>query len=271
MPMRINDLDYNVMVEGSGEPLLLLHGFTGSAADWTRIVADLGDTFTCIAVDLPGHGATGKPADPARYQMEAVAADLVALLAEIAPGPVCLHGYSMGGRLALYLAAHYPAVVAALSLESASPGLKTEMERRQRRESDEALAARIERDGIAAFVDYWESLPLWESQRGLPPKIRAAQREQRLANDPAGLANSLRGMGTGVQPSLWDALPGLRLPVTLLAGERDRKFTVIAEQMRTAIPRAALAIAPGAGHNIHLEQPMWVAQRLRDQTPSTSS
>jgi 2-succinyl-6-hydroxy-2,4-cyclohexadiene-1-carboxylate synthase len=177
----------------------------------------------------------------------------------------------MGGRLALYLAVHHPGVVATLSLESASPGLKTERERRDRRATDEALAARIEREGIEAFVDYWEALPLWESQRGLPPKIRAAQRERRLANDPVGLANSLRGMGTGVQPSLWEALPGVNQPTSLLTGERDRKFTVIAEQMRAALPRATLASAPGAGHNIHLEQPMWVAQRLRDHTPSTSS
>lgn len=80
-------------------------------------------------------------------------------------------------------------------------------------------------------------------------------REQRLNNCAQGLANSLRGVGTGVQPTLHEQLDALTLPTLLLAGELDSKFCQIARQMAARIPQADLRIVPNAGHTIHLEQP----------------
>jgi 2-succinyl-6-hydroxy-2,4-cyclohexadiene-1-carboxylate synthase len=145
-----------------------------------------------------------------------------------------------------------------LILESASPGLATEAERDERQVRDNDLADRIERDGIAAFVDYWEALPLFASQQRLPDDVRARLRSQRLNNRPAGLANSLRGMGTGVQPSMCDRLPGLAMTTLLLAGEFDSKFVGLAQQMYDLIPEARLQIVPNTGHTIHLEAPVKV-------------
>jgi 2-succinyl-6-hydroxy-2,4-cyclohexadiene-1-carboxylate synthase len=161
----------------------------------------------------------------------------------------------MGGRLALYMALHYPARFSTLILESSSPGLKTQSEREERAKLDTVLATHIEADGIAAFVQYWESLPLFWTQKSLP--LAEAQRlhQQRLNNYPRGLANSLRGMGTGTQPSLWDQLPKLNLPVLLLTGALDPKFVAIGKRMADTIPDAQLDIMPDAGHTIHLEQP----------------
>jgi 2-succinyl-6-hydroxy-2,4-cyclohexadiene-1-carboxylate synthase len=187
--------------------------------------------------------------------MEPVAASLITLLDRRTSQPAHLLGYSMGGRLALYLAVHYPHRFRSLILESASPGLKTEAEREARRQRDNALSKRIERDGITAFVDFWESLPLWASQSKLPPETRARLRQQRLQNNPAGLANSLRGMGTGVQPSLWQKLPEVPLPVLLLTGALDRKFVGIAQEMAPLFPQAQHVTIPDAGHTIHLERP----------------
>ena len=168
----------------------------------------------------------------------------------------------MGGRLALYLAVHYPEHFASLILESASPGLKTEAEREERRQRDDALADRIEREGLEAFVDFWESLPLWHSQKQLPPETRADLRQQRLQNNPLGLANSLRGMGTAVQPTFWENLPDLHLPALFITGELDKKFVKIAQEMSALLPKASHIIIPDSGHTLHLEKPTQYTQTV---------
>lgn len=237
-------------------PLVLLHGFTGSSTNWQPLQQALAtEERTTIAIDLLGHGETDAPADPARYAMAPAAQDLADLLDRIAPGPIDLLGYSMGGRLALYVATAYPNRIRRLILESASPGLTDAVARQARIASDEALATRIEQDGLAAFVDHWERVPLFASQAQLAATTRQQLREQRLANRPLGLANSLRGMGTGVQPPLWDTLPRLQLPTLLLTGTLDTKFCAIAEQMVAQLPSANHLPIPDVGHTIHLEAP----------------
>ena len=168
-------------------------------------------------------------------------------------GEAILLGYSMGGRIALYTA--FSGFFRALILESASPALADPLERAQRRSNDEQLAASIERDGIVAFVEYWEHLPLFASQQRLPYEQRQALHEQRLHNSASGLANSLRGVGTGAQPALQERLATLSLPVLLIAGILDTKFCTITHQMAQSLPDAQLHIVPDAGHTVHLEQP----------------
>ena len=106
-------------------------------------------------------------------------------------------------------------------LEGASPGIADAAEREARRASDAALAGRIERDGVEAFVDEWERVPLFASQLALPAEARAAVRATRLAQRAHGLANSLRGMGAGAQAPLHDRLPSIAAPTLLLAGSLD--------------------------------------------------
>jgi 2-succinyl-6-hydroxy-2,4-cyclohexadiene-1-carboxylate synthase len=89
----------------------------------------------------------------------------------------------------------------------------------------------------------------------VPEGQRAALREQRLCNSAAGLANSLRGVGTGAQPSLWQRLGELRLPVLLVAGALDAKFARIAAEMAEHLPGARLRVVPDAGHAVHFERP----------------
>jgi 2-succinyl-6-hydroxy-2,4-cyclohexadiene-1-carboxylate synthase len=250
-------------VELSGEPegpggttLVLLHGFTGSAAGWgSHLNAIAAASMRVIAFDLLGHGQSDAPADPPRYSMEHCRADLLAALGEpgVGAGEAVLLGYSMGGRVALYLA--LSGYFRALILESASPGLASVSERAARRVADEALAASIERDGVAAFVERWEQLPLFASQRALSAEQREALHAQRLRNSARGLANSLRGTGLGAQPALHDRLATLDIPVLLITGELDQKFCEIAAQMAHLLPRVQWRKVPGAGHAVHLEQP----------------
>ncbi|GJM41235.1 MAG: putative 2-succinyl-6-hydroxy-2,4-cyclohexadiene-1-carboxylate synthase [Ardenticatenaceae bacterium] len=235
--------------------LLLLHGFTGSCISWASHISVFTEQFSLISVDILGHGRSASPPDPNRYAMLKVAADIIALLDEWQVAQTAVLGYSMGGRLALYLATHFPERFSQLILESSSPGLATEAERIARRQRDEALADWIEANGIEPFVQRWEVLPLWKSQQQLSAEVRSKLRQQRLQNSSVGLANSLRGMGTGAQPSLWPKLPTLTLPTLLLAGELDSKFVGINQKMTKALPNGRLHIIPQAGHTTHLERP----------------
>jgi len=246
----------------TAKTIVLLHGFTGSGANWADHAAHFRAAgLRVLTPDLPGHGKN-QSASSDDYTTQSTAAQLAALLESTESGPVHLLGYSMGGRLALYFALHYPAQVASLLLESASPGLATAEERASRIASDNALADRIESEGIPAFVTFWESLPLWKSQEKLPIDALEWLHEKRLQNNATGLALSLRGMGTGIQPSLWDRLGELAMAVLLLAGEEDAKFVAIAQQMAERIPHARLVIGPNAGHTIHLEQPTSFGQEV---------
>ena len=247
-----------VVRSGQGAPLLLLHGFTGSGTTWDALRGGLHTAFTVITVDLTGHGHSGAPADPARYALNRFSDDLVQVLDSLGIGRVALLGYSMGGRAALDFALRHPTRVAALVLESTSPGIADEAERAARRASDTALAARIERDGVPAFVKEWERLPLWASQETLAADTRARLRTQRLANNATGLANSLRGAGAGAAAAVTDQLVNVIVPVQLIAGEHDPKYVALAHligESVSAAPITELAVVAGAGHAVHLERP----------------
>lgn len=251
----IDGLRYAVEETGAGEPLVLLHGFTGCAANWRPLLPRLAERHRVIAIDLPGHGNSGAPGGVARYKMPRVAADLIELLTRHDATPAHWLGYSMGGRLALYMAVRQSSVVRSLTLVSATAGLANAAKRQARRAADEALAARIERDGVASFVAEWERNPLFAGLAGLPEEAWATLHEQRLSNSPLGLANSLRGMGAGAQPSLWSRLAAMTAPALLIAGQRDTKFVALNEGLAVSIPNATLRLIPDAGHVVQMEQP----------------
>jgi len=265
--LPIHDLSFHVRLAGQGPVLLLLHGFTGSADAWVEQQQHFAREYMVVVPDLIGHGSSDAPPDPGRYGMAACVADLLALLDALACERVTVLGYSMGGRVALQLAAAAPGRVERLILESASPGLASAAERQARCQADHALADSIEREGLVAFVDYWQALPLFASQTTLPAEVQGRQRAQRLQGRPLGLANSLRGMGTGQQESLWERLPEIACPTLLLAGALDQKFVAIVQQMAERMPDARVTIVAGAGHTIHLEQPEVFATIVRMALP----
>jgi 2-succinyl-6-hydroxy-2,4-cyclohexadiene-1-carboxylate synthase len=260
---RLNDLDFHVEVDGGGPPLLVLHGFTGSVRSWDAVRPELARCARVVAVDLIGHGRSAKPADPGRYSFEWSVRDLTALLDALDLEAAHVLGYSMGGRVALHLATRRPERVRGLILESASAGIQDAAERRRRAESDAALAGRILAHGVEAFVDEWQRQPLLEPAPHVSAERRAAQRAERLDNQPVGLANSLRGMGAGQQPPLWSSLPRLPMPVALIVGERDARYVEIAARMRAGLPAARLWVVPEAGHTVHLDQPGRFAQLIK--------
>jgi 2-succinyl-6-hydroxy-2,4-cyclohexadiene-1-carboxylate synthase len=254
MQVIINDLNVHVEVCGEGFPLLLLHGFTGDSSTWTPFCPTWGKHSKLIIPDIIGHGETESPIDVNRYNIESAAKDLLKLLDLLEIEQSDLLGYSMGGRLALTFAILYPERVRKLILESVSPGLKTEVERMQRRMKDADLANFINNQGIKSFVNYWEGIPLFSTMKNLPEPIQESIREQRLANNPKGLANSLFGMGTGSQPSWWEKINLVKCEVLLLTGSLDEKFCKIAESMQRDMKKASWIVINDSGHAIHVEQ-----------------
>ena len=237
------------------DAIVLLHGLTGSHASWTAVLEAWQPAARLIAPDLPGHGRSVPGWSAARCSIEAAAAALESMLDALAVARCSLVGYSMGGRLALYFALTRPRRVARLVLESASPGLATADQRQQRRRHDEALARHALEAGIEAFVERWQRTPVLADERDLPADVRAALRRQRLSCSAAGLAASLRGMGTGSQPWLGERLAEVAAPALVIAGARDHKFTALARSIAAGLGSAELAIVEDAGHNVHLARP----------------
>ena len=231
--------------------VVLLHGFTHTGASWEPVEAALG--FEAIAPDIRGHGSASA-VEP--VTLEAVVGDVSAL----APGRFALVGYSMGGRIALHVGLALKDRVERLVLVGASPGIADAVERDARRASDERLAGEIERLSVEEFATRWAETPVLAGQ---PASVRARVAEDRLRNTPAGLARALRGLGTGALPPLWDRLGELTMPVALVVGERDEKFSAIAFRMAGAMADTSVVVVAGAGHAVHLEAPAVVAEAIR--------
>ncbi len=250
-------------------PIVFLHGFLGRGADFTEIAQCLSDRACSLLIDLPGHGQSLLP-DDRDYTMAATAHLIIDRIKQRQLPPAYLYGYSMGGRLALYLAIHYPRYFRHTILESASPGCRTEPERQQRQPADLILADRLEQateTDFSDFLQYWYNQPLFQSLRQHPSFVTLHQ--QRLQNNSQFLAKSLRGMGTGFQPSLWSALPTHPHPVHLLTGAVDQKFTDIQTAMRAIAPSVTGSVIQQTGHNIHWENPAAVIREIASFFPGS--
>ena len=266
-------------------PVVLLHGFAQSAASWDNIAELLGRTRSVVALDLVGHGGSDRPEGADAYALGVQGEMLLAYLASpvgvaalAAPGrsnggsasaahgsrkPLVV-GYSMGGRVALAAASSQPETFArcagGLVLESAGLGPVDEHEREDAAERDARNAAALRRDGLSAFMDAWERLDLFATQRDLPASARERMRASRLANDAEALARTFEHAGQHAMPARVDALAvlaSLRVsgaPVRYIAGALDVKYRTLAEGLEDE-GLCEVRIVAGAGHNVHLEAP----------------
>ncbi|MBV6623818.1 MAG: 2-succinyl-6-hydroxy-2,4-cyclohexadiene-1-carboxylate synthase [Rivularia sp. (in: Bacteria)] len=253
----------------SGKPdkplILFLHGFMGNIHEFDEAISLLTDEFYCLNIDLPGHGKTNILDDDC-YKMPQIADALINLLDELQIERCFLVGYSMGGRLALYLTLKFPQRFHKIILESASPGLASDKERLERVKRDEQIARKlarsIQRDDFRKFLDNWYNQQIFGNIKNHPHFEQMI--ENRLQNNPVKLAKSLRLMGTGIQPSLWDKLKENKIPILLLVGENDKKFVEINRKMIAVNHLCELQIVDNAAHNIHLEQTSVYVRNIQD-------
>jgi 2-succinyl-6-hydroxy-2,4-cyclohexadiene-1-carboxylate synthase len=159
-------------------------------------------------------------------------------------------GYSMGGRLCLRLALDRPDIVRALVLVSASPGIADAAERAERVEADEMLADSVERDGVNTFLESWLAQPMFAS---VPPDAPGVADRRRLT--PQFLAACLRKLGAGAMEPMWNDIARLQMPVLLVAGTHDKKYTAIARRMLERMHRDVSFVQLDGGHALPLEMP----------------
>ncbi|MDF5710861.1 MAG: 2-succinyl-6-hydroxy-2,4-cyclohexadiene-1-carboxylate synthase [Nostoc sp. S4] len=246
--------------------ILFLHGFMGNSDEFDEAIKLLSEEFSYLTLDLPGHGNTQVLGGDEYYTMTKTADAIINLLDELKISKCFLVGYSMGGRLAFYLAIHFPERFFKVVLESASPGLGTEAERLERVKHDTQIGRKLTRintkNDFANFLFNWYSQPIFGYIKNYPQYDKML--ENRLHNNPQELDKSLRFMGTGCQPNLWSKLAQNTIPMLLLAGEYDEKFISINIEMAKRCKFAQLKIISGAGHNIHFENTLTFVQILRD-------
>lgn len=212
----------HTLKKGSGPLFVFLHGFLGNSSDWKEVCTHLPD-WHCIGVDLPGHGDSAFTED---------------FLEKFPTFEEKFHlvGYSMGGRLAIQLAARFPERIATLTLCSTHPGLFGEEEKKQRLENDQKWADKLKSLPIDAFLQQWYDQPVFN---GFRPQRRLQDREQ--------LAQSLMHYSLG-------RLPKVETNASVMVGEFDEKFQKFWKSFK---------IVPKAGHAVHLENPKAVAEILR--------
>jgi 2-succinyl-6-hydroxy-2,4-cyclohexadiene-1-carboxylate synthase len=235
-------LAHHIAHEDAANNVVLLHGFTQSRAMWDDFVSKISLSSRVVTVDLPGHGGSSGIAASLPE-----AGDLVADLGGVA----AYVGYSLGARVALHTALQHPASVSKLVLCGANPGIVDSAERAQRKHDDDVLASHIEDIGVEQFINEWLATPLFA-------RLTAAEQDRasRLVNSAPGLASSLRTMGLGTQENLWPSLSQLTMPVLIITGADDEKFTNIGERMVSSIgAQARHIVVPQSGHSVPLEQP----------------
>ena len=225
--------------------VVFVPGFMQRGDAWAPVARRVAERYPSECLDFASHTFEERLAE---------------LRAAAPPGSAVV-GYSMGGRLALHLAAAEPKRLAALVTVGAGAGIEDDEERAARRAADEELAAWIEARPIEEVVARWEAQPVFAGQSA---ELVAAQRPGRLSHEPAELAALLRSAGQGALPPLWTRIPELPMPLLAVAGERDEPYAAAAERLAELAPIGRAATVPGAGHAPHLERPAEVARLLLD-------
>jgi 2-succinyl-6-hydroxy-2,4-cyclohexadiene-1-carboxylate synthase len=254
-------IQFHYQFQGNSQKplILLLHGFLGSSDDWTEVIKYLSQHFYCLAIDLLGHGKT-KLLTKMNISFEETASSIIEFLDQQNIDKCFLTGYSMGGRLALLLTLRYPQYFRKVVLESASPGLRTEKERQERIIQDEKIAKDLELRDINLFLKKWYEQPIF---RGLADHKNYPQLlQKRKDSDLSMLANSLRFLGTGKQPSLWGEIYQNKIPILLITGKDDIKFQNIAYKMAKLNEFIKVEVIAKCSHNVHFQRTGKFAKRL---------
>jgi 2-succinyl-6-hydroxy-2,4-cyclohexadiene-1-carboxylate synthase len=234
--------------------LVLLHGFTGSPRSFEPLLAELASRLRGLVVLRPallGHDRARSSASRFEQEVDRLAGHI--LREGFSGAHLC--GYSLGARMALGLLARYAFAFRGATLIGVHPGLGDPAERAARAGRDERWCELLARRGVRAFSRAWQEQPLFASQARLTLERLAAQRAVRESQSAAGLMRSLRVTGLGQMPDYRGTLATLRMPVQLVVGAEDAKFSQLAREIVQICPPATLDVVPGVGHNVPLEAP----------------
>lgn len=247
-------LRWHVQMLGDGPPVLLLHGSGGATHSWRDVAPLLAARFAVVAPDLPGHGFTTRPPAP-RLTLDAMAADLRALLDTLGVEPAGIVGHSAGGALALRLAAMQPprAVIginAALVPPNALLATLAPL-------TQAVVGSTLVGTLTAALAEsdlVFDSLMRSTGSRIAPEQLALYRTFARSSAHAGAVMSMFAGWSLG---SLDALLPTIQTPVTLIVGDRDG-WVPPSDAARVArrLPDARIVTLAGAGHLAHEEQPV---------------
>ncbi|CAM8957088.1 unnamed protein product [Rhodiola kirilowii] len=264
----------------SNNVVVFIHGFLGTSDDWIDIMKATSGSARCISLDIPGHGSSkirnheAEEWQKCGLKMEIVAAFLRKLIGDVTPHKVTLVGYSMGARIALYMALKFANKVDGAVIISGSPGLKDESSKKIRRRIDDSRARSLIDNGLEVFLDNWYAQELWESLRD-HPRFKSIVASRSRHDDMSGLAKALSGLSIGRQQSLWEDLKSCTTPLLIIVGEKDAKFKRIGQEMLHELASSTMSKdneteetyqmveVCDSGHAVHLENPLAFIKELR--------
>ncbi len=258
MKLNLDGINFNILLDESKIsqdkiPILFLHGFTGYSEDWKFIFEYIPPNYLPFAIDLIGHGKTDSPNDSKYYTCTSIVNQINSILNFFNFQKIILAGYSMGGRIALSFTLKNSELVRALILESTTAGIESIEEKKKRVEQDLLLSEFIINEGVEKFIEYWFNTPMFSELKQLENFNHIIKK--RKLNNPIGLANSLKSFSTGLMNSYWDKLELINIPVLLITGEKDEKYTTQNFKMNNLMSNSQHKIIPNANHNTHLEKP----------------
>jgi pimeloyl-ACP methyl ester carboxylesterase len=228
---------------GSGACVVLIHGHPFDRTLWAPQLAALHGGFRVLAPDLRGFGRS--PVTPGCVLMREYAADIEELLAALGIATAAVVGLSMGGLVAMELAAAAPRRYWALGLVATTAQPPSPDDRRIRDERAEAT----ERDGMRVLVDYMQS-GLYSPS--CPPAVRSRVDAMMAAAPAAGAAAALRGRGR--RPDYRPLLAALDIPALVVAGTADPwSDAAVTDEIVAHLRRPELVMVEGAGHLPNLE------------------
>lgn len=233
---------------GAGPPLVLAHGFSGSARNWRPQVRAFRDQYRILVYDQRGHARSPSPhTEPDRYSRDAFVADVEEILDREAISRAVVGGLSLGAGVMLAFALAHPERVRGLVLASfpAGPGRAAAFSG-----SAEAMARVLESEGGEAAGARF----VWGSESGLDERGAALVRQGFLEHDPLGLAQVLRGVLGEISAMIDEPALDRRLamPVLLIAGSRDKHSLESTELLASRLPNARVEVIEGAGHVVNL-------------------
>lgn len=231
------------------DTIIFLHGFMGQGADWQFYIRGFSGRYACFAPNLHDNLKQMSISGMCRQLNNQI------------KDPAIIVGYSMGGRVALNFTEEFPLKVKKLVLISANPGIEDEAERNSRIVADELLAKKIENEDFSEFLDNWYKNPIFT---GMSENLKSAIITKKMQNDPKILADSLRIAGTGRMKPLWKGLNGIQVPVLVISGKRDEKYTKISSMISRLIKNCDSEIIPEAAHCVHLEKPEIVFDIIKE-------